>query len=206
MPEQIFLTLLRHGRSLADDEGVHEGRYDSPLTEKGKQQLSQRAAGWQREGRKFDLIIASPLQRARKSAEIVANIIPAPLELVDEWMEMDNGPLAKMSYEEAERLYPTPVFRNPYEPFCVSGESGWQLHIRSALAVEALIRRGAGTYLVVSHGMLLNAAMRIILGIPPAVNESGTFFSFGDAGFATFLYKAHKHQWLLQEFEHGFFS
>ncbi len=206
MPEPIFLTLLRHGRSLADDEGVHEGRYDSPLTERGRQQLSQRAIGWQREGKFFDLIIGSPLQRARTSAEIVASIIPAPLELLDEWMEMDNGPLAKMSFEEAERLYPTPAFRNPYEPFCVSGESGWQLHIRSAQAVEALIRRGAGRYLVVSHGMILNAAMRMIMGISPAVNQSGTFFSFGDAGFATFRYKAHKHQWLLQEFEQGFLS
>ncbi len=30
------LFLLRHGRSLADDENKFEGRYDSPLTEIGK--------------------------------------------------------------------------------------------------------------------------------------------------------------------------
>ncbi len=34
MRQTIFLILLQHGRSLTDDEGVHEGRYDSPLTEK----------------------------------------------------------------------------------------------------------------------------------------------------------------------------
>lgn len=36
MSNEIHLTLLRHGRSRADDEEVHEGRYDSPLTEAGR--------------------------------------------------------------------------------------------------------------------------------------------------------------------------
>lgn len=31
----IELTLLRYGRSAADDKKVHEGRYDSPLTAVG---------------------------------------------------------------------------------------------------------------------------------------------------------------------------
>ena len=31
----IDITLMRHGRSRADDEMVHEGRYDSPLTDVG---------------------------------------------------------------------------------------------------------------------------------------------------------------------------
>ena len=36
-------VFLRHGRSLADDEYKHEGRYDSPLTDIGKQQAETTA-------------------------------------------------------------------------------------------------------------------------------------------------------------------
>jgi 2,3-bisphosphoglycerate-dependent phosphoglycerate mutase len=32
MHDRISVTFLRHGRSRADDEKVHEGHYDSPLT------------------------------------------------------------------------------------------------------------------------------------------------------------------------------
>ena len=47
--EIIGLTLIRHGRSRADDEGVHEGRYDSPLTDTGRAQAEKRATHWPRE-------------------------------------------------------------------------------------------------------------------------------------------------------------
>jgi len=45
MDPKIFITFMRHGRSRADDENVHEGRYDSPLTEIGRAQIRQRVTG-----------------------------------------------------------------------------------------------------------------------------------------------------------------
>jgi 2,3-bisphosphoglycerate-dependent phosphoglycerate mutase len=38
MSSTITIFFLRHGRSSGDDEGVHEGRYDSALTETGREQ------------------------------------------------------------------------------------------------------------------------------------------------------------------------
>ncbi len=46
----MTITWLRHGRSSGDDEGVHEGRYDAPLTEVGRAQATARAATWQAAG------------------------------------------------------------------------------------------------------------------------------------------------------------
>ncbi len=66
---------MRHGRSRADDEMVHEGRYDSPLTNVGKAQVHSRAEEWKRGGVTFDLIIASPLVRAAESAQIVGEVL-----------------------------------------------------------------------------------------------------------------------------------
>ena len=69
------IIFVRHGRSRADDEGVHEGRYDSPLTEVGRNQAQQRALYFLQKGFVFDRIITSPLQRAAECARIRNNFV-----------------------------------------------------------------------------------------------------------------------------------
>jgi len=196
--QTIAITFLRHGRSRADDEERHEGRYDSPLTEAGRLQARRRAEGWLAQGVRFDLIIASPLLRAAETAAIIGCILETRIETDAAWMEMNNGPLAGLTREEAARLYPMPDFRNPYQPFHGSGESDWEIHRRAGEAVEALVRRGAGAYLVVAHGGILNAALRHIVGAPSTVNGQGIWFVFGDLGYARVKYQPDKHQWTLK--------
>ncbi len=196
----LEITFLRHGRSRADDEDVHEGRYDSPLTELGRRQAEQRAAGWLARGLGFDRIVASPLARAQETAHIIAAALGAPVETDPDWMEMDNGPLAGLSWAEAAARYPQPAFRNPYTPYCGSGESDWECYCRAVRAVERVVRHGPGRYLVVSHGGILNDCLRSLSGAGPTVNRSGLRFAFGDTGYARFLYRPEKHQWVLLEF------
>lgn len=109
------ISFLRRGRSKADDEGKHEGRHDSPLTNIGKEQANRRALIWQADNLKFDRIIASPLMRARETAEIIASVLGCEVEKDDDWMEMDNGVLAGLTYEEANKKYPEPSFMTPYD-------------------------------------------------------------------------------------------
>ena len=199
----IEITFLRHGRSRADDEGVHEGRYDSPLTDVGVAQVRARAAGWKAAGMRFDAIVASPLQRAHRTAEIVGEALGLPVEPGPDWMEMDEGPLAGLPFDVARERYPPPDFRNPYEPVCVTGESAWELYQRAARGVEQVVRRGAGAYLVVAHGGILNAAMRAIIGVPPRIADQGISFWFGDTGYVSFLYQPEQHTWSLYTFERG---
>ena len=71
---------MRHGRSRADDEMVHEGRYDSPLTDVGRAQVRTCAEQWKRSGVTFDLIVASTLIRASESAQIVSEVLGVPIE------------------------------------------------------------------------------------------------------------------------------
>lgn len=201
MDSEISIIFLRHGRSRADDENVHEGRYDSPLTETGRAQAHARAEQLRADGLRADRIITSPLRRARETAEIIGAALGAPVETDPDWLEVDNGPLAGLPFEVAAERYPPPAFRNPYEPMCAGeGESDWDLHIRAARAVQNVIRRGPGQYLVVAHGGVLNAALRGIVGAGPAVNlRQGIWFAFGDTGYARAVYRPEYHQWILRE-------
>lgn len=199
MGDEISIHFMRHGRSRADDEGVHEGRYDSPLTDIGRAQVKARAEFWKERGVQFDRILASTLIRAKESAQIIGKLFNLPVEAEDVWMEMDNRPLTGMSIEEAKVRYPRPQFRGPYEPFHGVGESYWELHCRAVSAVERLVRRGPGRYLVVSHGGILNAVLRNIVGAQPPINGHGIWFEFGDAGYAKCSYDPDGHYWVLRE-------
>lgn len=203
MENKILVTLLRHGRSRADDEGVHEGRYDSPLTEVGRAQVHRRAQDFLQRDFQFDLIIASTLLRANETARIIATALGVTVENDPDWMEWDNGPLAGLPFDVAEQRYPKPDFRNPYTPMAGSGESEWDAYCRAASAVQKLVQRGPGSYLVVAHGGILNTALKTMMGSQPAVNHQGFAISFGDTGYARLVYYPDEHRWVLLEFVSG---
>jgi 2,3-bisphosphoglycerate-dependent phosphoglycerate mutase len=196
--EKVSIVLLRHGRSRADDEEVHEGRYDSPLTDVGRAQVRARALGWRDKGERFDLIICSPLVRARETAELVAETLGAPLEADDDWMEVDHGPLAGVPLSELAARFPGLPSRNPYEPVYGTGESAWQTHRRASAALERILRRGPGAYLIVGHGGILNAALRCVVGAQPPVNDLGVWFEFGDTGYARAAFYPETSCWVIE--------
>lgn len=109
MDNSIQITLMRHGRSCADDEMVHESRYDSPLTDVGRSQVKATAVGWRCSAVTFDLIISSNLVRASESARIVSEALSVPIEYDPDWMERDNGPLAGLAFDMARERYPRPA-------------------------------------------------------------------------------------------------
>lgn len=203
MENEIYCTFLRHGRSWADDEKVHEGRYDSPLTEMGRAQAQARAEDFLQQQIRFDCIIASSLQRAYETATIIGRAFNVPVEADPDWMERDNGPLAGMPFDLAEERYPRPAFLNPYESPHGVIESDWDLYCRAARAVEKVVRRGAGSFLVVSHGGILNAALRTVVGALPVANQQGVAFGFGDTGYARWKYSPARHIWCLLTFKAG---
>ena len=62
------LFLVRHGATEWSDDGRHTGRTDVPLTERGRAQAA--AVGQALRGRRFALVLVSPLGRARETCRI----------------------------------------------------------------------------------------------------------------------------------------
>lgn len=196
------LFFMRHGRSLADDEGLHGGRYDDSLTEIGRQQARRRASLLTSENLNLDKIISSTLKRAAETAEIVANELHVPVEYCQDWMERDNGPLAGMTFEDGKQKYPIPDFKNRFDMLIPDqgGESEFQLHHRALKALMNLVALETGNYLIVSHGGFLNAVMRCIVGIQPPVNHKhGIFFAFGDLGYIHVSYNPNHERWAFRQ-------
>lgn len=200
------IYFMRHGRSMADDEEKHEGRYDSPLTSLGKEQALKRAELFKEEGLKFDKIISSPLVRALETAQIIEKVLGSKVETNSDLMEMDNGAMAGLTFKEALIKFPIPKFQNPYNRMANgTGESPWQLQARAIYALEKILQREEGKYLVVAHGGILNAILRTIVGAQPPVNNGGLYFDFGDTGFIKTVYVKDKNLWVIRKFEPGFF-
>ena len=194
-PPVYHITLLRHGESVGNAEGYHQGQAEFPLTEKGTAQAQALAKHWLSKGVNFNQAIASPQERAKETALIVTNALIVPLDFDEIWMERDNGRYAGLRHSEAAQKYPQPDFIPSYEPIGEVGESQWELYLRGGRAVQSLIHRPPGRYLVISHGGLLNMVIYAILGITPPPNFHGPRFRFRNTSYASLSYYPHRHVW-----------
>lgn len=189
-------VFLRHGESIGNAQSRWQGQSDYELTDRGRAQALALAERWKSEKVKFDLVIASPLSRARETAEIVASAVGAKIEFDPILLERHIGEMEGLTAEEV-RKRPQPPFVTPYDSIGGEGEGDWALFLRAGQALHGLLRRPPGTYLVVSHGGLLNQLMNAIIGIAPHVDPSGVRFRFENAAFAHVIYFPHQHRWAI---------
>jgi broad specificity phosphatase PhoE len=198
LSKDFHFTLMRHGESVGNVGGYLQGHMDFPLSDKGYQQVTTLANLWKSAGFRFDRVISGGLSHARQSAEIVASILDAPMEIDNDWKEIDNGILAGMRISEADEKYPQPEFMNPYQAIGQTGESDWELFLRAGRAVQRLTTRPPGRYLIVAHGGILNMALRSMLGVFPQANFQGGRFIFHNTGYALITYSPSQHWWSLE--------
>lgn len=85
--EAVYLA--RHGQTEWNLAGRKQGRLDSPLTDRGVHQVQRNAQLTSREP--VDAIFASPLERARTSAEAFATALGLTVQLLDDLSEVDLG-------------------------------------------------------------------------------------------------------------------
>jgi 2,3-bisphosphoglycerate-dependent phosphoglycerate mutase len=190
-----IVTFLRHGESEGNQSGLLQGQSDYPLTSVGVEQAQRLASYWKSQNTKFDLIISSPLLRASQTAEVIASCLKVPIEYDPAWKERDFGRLQGSKLEEIDQHIPPVDFFHPYEPIGGNGESQLDLYIRACQALQNIVRRLDGAYLVVSHGGILNKALYVIMGITPQGSNNSPIFHFGNTGYAQLRYNSTTRQW-----------
>lgn len=153
MPETHF-GLLRHGQTDWNIKFLLQGVTDIPMNQTGIEQVKLAAKAIRRED--WDLILTSPLGRARQTAEIIQDQVGFD-NLVEEQL------LIERSFGEAEGLSHE-QWREKYSNLDVipGGESRTQLAIRSQLLLDEVAQRFAGQrVLAVSHGALIRTLIAI---------------------------------------------
>jgi broad specificity phosphatase PhoE len=95
-----LLTLVRHGETSANLDGVWHGSIDTPLTERGRRQAERLASCLAEQHADATALYSSPLVRARDTANAIAARLGLPLRIDADLSEYDLGSWEGLSYAE----------------------------------------------------------------------------------------------------------
>jgi broad specificity phosphatase PhoE/ribonuclease HI len=162
--------LLRHGQTPMSAERRFAGRGDIPLTEEGERQ-AEAAAGRLAARGGIDVIVTSPLLRARRTAEAAARATGAPLEVEDDLVETDFGKWEGLTFAEASQRWPDELKDWLVHPDVAppGGESFAAVGQRVHAALDRLlVTHRSRTLLLVSHVTPIKTLACRALLAPPA--------------------------------------
>lgn len=155
----IVFWFLRHGETDWNARGLSQGAVDVPLNANGEAQARRAAQLLHESG--IASIVASPLARARRTAEIVAAALDLPVQYDPDLREVTfagkEGQLIGGWYEDWISGVATPP----------GAESFARLAVRAEAAVTRALDAPAPV-LVVSHGAFFRA-LRLAMHLPPDV-------------------------------------
>lgn len=145
-----IICLLRHGETDWNAIAKLQGRTDIPLNKIGVFQAEECSEFLK--GSKWDLIITSPLKRAKQTAEIIKKKIDVPLIEMEEFVEMHFGEAEGMTLEERLTSFPDGVYPNQ--------ESESSLSKRLMTGIQEINRKYKDKkILLVAHGAVINAIL-----------------------------------------------
>ena len=175
----MLLLLIRHGESEADLLGVHEGRADFELTPRGHRQ-AEAMAEYVAAHFSPTRIYASTLKRAAQTAAHLSEKTGIQIGFDPDLMEFNNGLLAGLPYDEAEKRYP-PVKNLPVDQAVYGQESQVEFRARAEKVLRRILAENdpKAVVAVVTHGGMINQLYGVWLQAP--IGE-GWFFRTADTG------------------------
>jgi broad specificity phosphatase PhoE len=153
LPETLF-GLFRHGQTDWNINFLLQGVTDIPMNQTGIEQVKLAARAIRRDD--WDLILTSPLGRAKQTAEIINDQVGFDHVLEEQLLiERSFGEAEGLSHEQWREKYSN-LDEIP------GGESRTQLAIRSQVLLDSVSEQFAGKrILAVSHGALIRTLIAI---------------------------------------------
>jgi probable phosphoglycerate mutase len=167
--EPTMIYFVRHGETILTPLRKFSGTgpLNPELTEEG---LSQAATVAQEIAKiKPDVLIASPLQRTRQTAEAIAKETGLPIVFDEIWYELSFGNWDGLTNDEVREKYPEDyqgwLNSSAFKPG--GGESYDQARIRVEAAMEKLLAEYPGQKVcVVTHNGVIKSAVSVALHAP----------------------------------------
>jgi probable phosphoglycerate mutase len=162
------ILAIRHGETAWNRDTRIQGHIDIPLNEMGLLQARRLAAALQ--GESIDAIYASDLSRARQTAEAVARVSGAPLQIDPALRERAFGSFEGLTFDEITARWPDQSERWRRRDLDFSADGGETIpafYARCVAAVERLARAHPGqSIVVVAHGGVLDCLYRAGARLP----------------------------------------
>ncbi|RIH87702.1 Phosphoserine phosphatase 1 [Meiothermus luteus] len=191
------LWLLRHGETPWNAEGRFQGHYDVGLSPEGLRQayrLAERLAAYRHS---FDGLYSSDLQRAALTARPIAEALGLTPIYDRRIREIYAGELQGLLRSESELRYPEFHRAVQLDPWNTKRPGGESMADLAARVQEFLDELPEGRHLVVTHGGVIRAALKLVLhldngswrrfhiqntSITRLLYPEGTALSVGDVG------------------------
>jgi broad specificity phosphatase PhoE len=168
-PHRPELWLVRHGETEWSRVRRHTGRSDLPLTGRGEAGATELAPRLR--GVAFDLVLASPLRRAWRTAEL-AGLTPRPEPAAVEW---DYGDYEGVTTAEIRETRPGwRVWRGSVP----NGETIGEVAKRAETVIQRVREEARERAILVAHGHFCRILAMRWLGFPP---EGGEHLRLGTA-------------------------
>ena len=142
----MILYVTRHGETAYNVQKRYTGSTDIPLNMRGIQQAEELAN--KLSDIIFDVIVSSPLLRAKQTAEIIQKAYNVPIIIIDEFSEINVGIYEGLTREEAQIQYPEVWGRladffkksgsRPFDDAPTGGETVNQFNTRIATGLTKL--------------------------------------------------------------------
>lgn len=181
------IRLVRHGETEWNVGEIFRGRIDIDLNETGIKQAGQLAEYLSKV--KIDAIFSSPLKRALKTAEIIADYHKLETAIAPGLIDFDYGQWQGLPHQEVkekyEELYAEWV-NHPDRVKMPAGESLEDVRKRATGVVANIIARYGGRIVLVSHRVVNKVLICALLGL-----DNSHFWNIKQdtGGMTTFTYE-----------------
>jgi broad specificity phosphatase PhoE len=176
--ENMKLWLIRHGETEWSLSGAHTSRTDIPLTERGKERAAKIRDYLAQ--RKFSLVLASPLQRARETCRIAGYADVAQIE--ENLREWDYGIFEGRTTADIRKDQPDwSIWDSPVP----EGEPVEHVAVRAQKVIDRALQAG-GDVALFAHAHILRILAATWLGLEP---RGGRLFALGTGSVSTLGYE-----------------
>jgi broad specificity phosphatase PhoE len=162
------ITLVRHGKADAPAGDRFRGREDFALSSEGRAQAGRVAQAL--DGHGIDLVVSSPLLRARQTAETIARALGVSLEIDPDLTDIDCGAWTGLTLDEVKDRWPAQWdvwLRSPRDASIPGGEGLVDLSARALRAVARIAQEVGENVCFVSHRAVLKLICLDALGTGP---------------------------------------
>jgi len=160
------IILVRHGETKWNREEIFRGRIDIELNKTGLEQAELLAKYLS--SIKIDAIHSSPVERALKTAKVIAHYHKINVEISPGLIDLDFGEWQGLSLQKVKEQYKelyTEWVENPHLVRIPGGESLDEVRERAAAMVADVIAKYEGTVVLVSHRVVNKVLICALLGL-----------------------------------------